>query len=148
MLVKYPLTGGVSCFAGTFMPNCTQYAIKAIPGFPYVWLGGIVYLNGSIYFSSDNGTSFSVQSILASTSCVNALTLANINCGWAGLTSGEIYKYRGNLSGIHNITTTPVIYSLEQNYPNPFNPNTKIKFNLRKEGFVSLIVYDIFGKEN
>jgi|WetSurMetagenome_2_1015567.scaffolds.fasta_scaffold01760_3 photosystem II stability/assembly factor-like uncharacterized protein len=140
--------GGVTWSAGTFMPYGTQYAIKSIPGFPYIWLGGMVDSNGSIYFSSDNGTSFSIQSILPSMSCVNALTLANVNCGWAGLASGEIYKYRGNLSDIHNITTAiPVIYSLEQNYPNPFNPNTNIKFNLPKEGFVSLIVYDILGKE-
>jgi hypothetical protein len=38
-------------------------------------------------------------------------------------------------------------YALEQNYPNPFNPSTKIKFQLPKDGFVTLKVYDILGKE-
>ncbi|MGE5351948.1 MAG: T9SS type A sorting domain-containing protein [Acidobacteriota bacterium] len=38
-------------------------------------------------------------------------------------------------------------YSLSQNYPNPFNPSTEIKFSVAKDGFVSLKVYDILGKE-
>ncbi|MCU7496867.1 MAG: T9SS type A sorting domain-containing protein [Ignavibacteria bacterium] len=38
-------------------------------------------------------------------------------------------------------------YSLSQNYPNPFNPTTQIKFSVAKDGFVSLKVYDILGKE-
>ncbi|MBK6538558.1 MAG: T9SS type A sorting domain-containing protein [Ignavibacteria bacterium] len=36
---------------------------------------------------------------------------------------------------------------MSQNYPNPFNPNTKINFALPKQGFVSLKVYDVLGKE-
>ena len=38
-------------------------------------------------------------------------------------------------------------YVLEQNYPNPFNPITIIKFQLPKEGVVTLKVYDILGRE-
>jgi hypothetical protein len=38
-------------------------------------------------------------------------------------------------------------YKLEQNYPNPFNPNTKIRFSLPTPENISLIVYDINGKE-
>jgi hypothetical protein len=40
-----------------------------------------------------------------------------------------------------------VRYALEQNYPNPFNPSTTIRFSLPVAGHVSLIVYDILGKE-
>ena len=38
-------------------------------------------------------------------------------------------------------------YSLSQNYPNPFNPTTKINFAIPSNGFVSLKIYDITGKE-
>lgn len=52
----------------------------------------------------------------------------------------------GTITGIPN-TETPVNYSLKQNYPNPFNPSTKISFAMPKQGFVSLKIYDILGKE-
>jgi hypothetical protein len=38
-------------------------------------------------------------------------------------------------------------YVLEANYPNPFNPSTKIAFTIPKAGHVSLVVYDVLGKE-
>lgn len=41
----------------------------------------------------------------------------------------------------------PVKYSLQQNYPNPFNPVTNVEFGIPEPGFVSLKVYDIYGKE-
>lgn len=41
----------------------------------------------------------------------------------------------------------PAKYALEQNYPNPFNPETNIKYDLPKDGFVSIIIYDVVGRE-
>jgi len=38
-------------------------------------------------------------------------------------------------------------YSLSQNYPNPFNPITNIKFQIPKNEFVSLKIYNILGKQ-
>ncbi len=41
----------------------------------------------------------------------------------------------------------PERYNLYQNYPNPFNPITNISFDVPKDEFVSLKIYDILGKE-
>ncbi len=42
---------------------------------------------------------------------------------------------------------SPAEFVLEQNYPNPFNPSTVINYHLPMNSFVTVIVYDIIGKE-
>ena len=44
-------------------------------------------------------------------------------------------------------STAPSDYMLHSAYPNPFNPSTVISFELKDAGEVSLIVYDIQGRE-
>ena len=41
----------------------------------------------------------------------------------------------------------PLTYNLSQNYPNPFNPVTKINFDLPADSKITLIVYDVTGRE-
>lgn len=41
----------------------------------------------------------------------------------------------------------PEAFALHQNFPNPFNPTTTIGYALPEEGFVSLRIYDLLGKE-
>ncbi len=41
----------------------------------------------------------------------------------------------------------PTHYAVAQNYPNPFNPSTLIRYDIPEPGPVSLIVYDIAGRE-
>ncbi|MCB0725567.1 MAG: T9SS type A sorting domain-containing protein [Ignavibacteriae bacterium] len=51
-------------------------------------------------------------------------------------------------SGINQISSQiPDGFSLHQNYPNPFNPSTNIAFDIAKNGFVQLKIYDITGRE-
>ena len=56
----------------------------------------------------------------------------------------------GNLERLHlekRVVSSPEIFSLRQNYPNPFNPVTTIEYTIAKEGRVTLVVYDLLGKE-
>jgi tetratricopeptide (TPR) repeat protein len=41
----------------------------------------------------------------------------------------------------------PDKYSLFANYPNPFNPSTVIRYDLPKDGLVTIKVYDILGRK-
>jgi hypothetical protein len=56
----------------------------------------------------------------------------------------------GNLStSIESIEEKeiPAEYYLYQNYPNPFNPETTIKYDLPRQEYVTLKIYDILGRE-
>ncbi|HTR99962.1 MAG TPA: T9SS type A sorting domain-containing protein, partial [Bacteroidota bacterium] len=41
----------------------------------------------------------------------------------------------------------PSAFFLSRNYPNPFNPSTQITYGLPSPGVVSLVVFDILGRE-
>ncbi|HPS65789.1 MAG TPA: T9SS type A sorting domain-containing protein [Ignavibacteria bacterium] len=67
---------------------------------------------------------------------------------------GGIYAQNLNLNGTlgnpvninPNGSSIPAEYILCQNFPNPFNPVTKINFDLKEQGFVTLKVYDMLGR--
>ncbi|MCX6162069.1 MAG: T9SS type A sorting domain-containing protein, partial [Ignavibacteriae bacterium] len=68
------------------------------------------------------------------------------------------YQYRlkqidnnGNFE-FHNLNGTvevgiPNKFDLSQNYPNPFNPTTKINFDLPADSKVTLVIYDVTGRQ-
>jgi hypothetical protein len=64
--------------------------------------------------------------------------------GSPGLDEGEEVPPIVNGSG--DITKIPLEYKLYQNYPNPFNPQTLIRFAVKKQGNITITIFDILGR--
>ncbi len=66
--------------------------------------------------------------------------------------SGAIYFEqlqiaRGSVtSADHTPGSVPLTFMLYQNYPNPFNPSTRIDYEVDKQGYVELVVFDLLGR--
>ncbi len=66
----------------------------------------------------------------------------HVNFGMVGTITIE------EVVGIDNYSIVgPNKFVLNQNYPNPFNPSSIISYSLLEPGFVTLQIYDIFGRE-
>jgi uncharacterized delta-60 repeat protein len=72
------------------------------------------------------------------------VTGSNDGHGWSVYTT---IKYTQQTTSVEKIPCIAHQYSLEQNYPNPFNPSTVIKFQIPSSTFVTLNVFDMFGRE-
>ena len=70
---------------------------------------------------------------------------ADITISYKGISKeGELVGQMTESIMIENIPDEFVLY---ENYPNPFNPKTNIDYGLPKEAHVSLIIFDILGRE-
>ena len=70
---------------------------------------------------------------------------ANISISYKGITDqGELAGQMTKSMTIENVPDEFVLYA---NYPNPFNPTTKIDYGLPEEANVSLVIFDILGRE-
>jgi hypothetical protein len=119
---------------------------------PYIWNGTSNLLIEICYDNS----AYTQYSTVASTSAAG-MTWGYYTDNSTGctMTGGTAQANRPNTCftfttgvGVNPIgSELPKVYSLSQNYPNPFNPVTKINFALPKQGFVSLKIYDVLGRE-
>ena len=59
----------------------------------------------------------------------------------------ELVQLTGKVTSVQQENKVPSRYELSQNYPNPFNPTTIINYQIPTEGFVTIKLFDILGKE-
>lgn len=147
--------GWTTCYDGSYSVAGTgmQYVTLQTP---FYW-DGVSSLLVEICFNNSSYTS---------NTSVNGTPATNMNKhnhsdlssgdGCTQITSvGSTYTARPNISvwfetGTNtpiNPSVTPNVFELAQNYPNPFNPVTKINFQVPKQEFVTLRVYDMLGRE-
>jgi len=141
-------------------------ATYTIPGtgLQYIDLQTPFYYNGTnllieICFNNASYTSNTTVNGTAITPQRNVHQHSDLSTGdgCVGITSpGTTYTTLPNICivinpgpmGITNLNNEiPTTYALSQNYPNPFNPITKINFALPKQGFVTMKIYDVLGRE-
>jgi len=106
-------------------------------------------------FPSGDTVFFLFKYIAPNTPGITDTIFANGNSvNYNGLPTGDEWNYAGNkliyiayplqITGNSQVVKN---FQLNQNYPNPFNPNTNIKYQISRNGFVTLKIYDLTGKE-
>jgi hypothetical protein len=94
-----------------------------------------------IGFAEGNGTSNTAHIYLYTDASVSSGTYAY---RLKQIDNDGIYKY----SSEAEITIVVAkVLALNQNYPNPFNPTTTITFTLAQDGFTTLKIFDVLGRE-
>ena len=70
--------------------------------------------------------------------CANTVAAADVDADGCSDDQLSISKMGG---------AAPYTFAISQNFPNPFNPVTSITFDVAEMDEISLIVYDLAGKE-
>ena len=111
--------------------------------------GWAVGENGTIIQTTNGGQTW-LHHLPKTNLYLESIHMINSAKGWAVGENGTILHTTdgGIIINVEDENSSlPVNYSLSQNYPNPFNPSTTIKWQQPETGFVTLIIYDVLGRE-
>jgi hypothetical protein len=125
----------------------------------FTWAPVVTATKYKLQIATDNAFTTIVRdtTVFEDTVCVMTRTLGSeVDYFWR--------VYSGNAAGFGTSASSPTLFStgttdviegvgvptefgLQQNYPNPFNPTTTIRYDVPKNAFVKLTIYDILGRE-
>jgi hypothetical protein len=123
--------------------NCIEFSYDLIN--KKIFIG----TNDGFYVSTNSGIDFRKSGIVfPESNKIIGISKYSVGDTLIICTEKSIHKVWDLQVGINqNSNTIPSVFKMHQNYPNPFNPTTNIKFDLPEKASVSLVIFDITGKE-
>jgi len=146
-------TNGGENWFNTIIPNlnCSNYCYVQCFGFVNQNTGWVAGVNREqdctkLLKTTNGGISWVLQ-FSKYNNTIWSLSAIDSNSAWFSGNRSSIYSTTNGGGSIIGISPIPKLFTLSQNYPNPFNPQTKIKFDISKQSFAKLVIYDIIGRE-
>ena len=112
------------------------------------WAGGSY---GYLYKTTNSGYNWIRENTIGDQRFWGAIWFYNDSIGWGSGGAGKIMHTTTGGQSIVNISSEneliPSEFKLSQNYPNPFNQLSIINLKCSIGGNVSIVVYDLLGRE-
>ena len=108
-------------------------------------IGGLVKYNGIEW------TVYDTSNTILPDNYIESIAIDGYGNKWIGTIGSGIAVYReGGVVNVEEQSKTSVSsfkFTLSQNFPNPFNPVTTIKYSVPNTSHISMVVYNILGRE-
>ncbi|MCU0371984.1 MAG: T9SS type A sorting domain-containing protein [Ignavibacteria bacterium] len=107
---------------------------------------GVYWNYPTIYYSNNAGMTWTLDYTITGTGGLNEVRISRDNRALYALrdNGGIVMKM---LPGSYAKNQDKDKYLLKDNYPNPFNPATTISYQIPKNEFVTIRIYDMTGRE-
>ncbi|MBE2226794.1 MAG: T9SS type A sorting domain-containing protein [Ignavibacteria bacterium] len=104
------------------------------------------YKLGEIRFNRVDTTGCITLTFRTNSVFQDSITQMNNPADWTFTNPGSCIRLDYLTGTEGNGSEIPTVFKLYNNYPNPFNPSTSIKYDVPRNTFVNLSIYDILGR--